>query len=261
MKHTTRWIAACAAMAALNFTPATAAVVTFESVPLAPDSYWNGSDASGGITLDGVTFQNHYDTTYDSWAGFALSNTTDTTTPGWNNQYSAYAGGGAGGSASYAVGYYSTYDLASNVTLATLTNLAGLGASFTNTTYAALSMRDGDGYAKNFGGIDGNDPDWFKLTIKGYASGALTGTVNFFLADYRFADNALDYIVHDWRYVDFSPLGSVDELRFTMTSSDNNAGGIKTPAYFAMDNFLAIPEPSSLLLALSGLGFLARRKR
>ena len=85
--------------------------------------------------------------------------------------------------------------------------------------------------------------------------------MNFYLADYRFTDNSQDYIVDDWRFVDFSALGIVDEIRFSMTSSDNNQYGPLTPTYFAMDNFLAVPEPSSLLIALSGLGLLARRKR
>ena len=75
--------------------------------------------------------------------------------------------------------------------------------------------------------------------------------MNFYLADFRFADNSQDYIVNDWRYVDFSPLGSVDEIRFSMSSSDNDAFGPLTPTYFAMDNFLAVPEPSSLAASLS----------
>ena len=60
----------------------------------------------------------------------------------------------------------------------------------TNTTYAALSMRDGDSFAKKFGGPSGNDPDYFRLTITGKDSGGSTiGSVEFYLADYRFADS------------------------------------------------------------------------
>jgi hypothetical protein len=252
-------------MFALMLNPAMAAVVTFETVPLAPQSYWNGSDNSGGITLDGTTFTNHF-TDWgggsSSWSGFAISNTKDTATADYTNQYSACTGGGAGTSANYAVGYYSTYDVtASNVTFASLTDLTGQSAAFTNTTYAALSMLKGDGYAKKFGGVSGNDADWFRLTLTGYAAGVLTGTVDFMLADFRFTDNALDYIVHDWQQVDLTPLGSVDEVRFSMASSDNSHGAMNTPSYFAMDNFPAVPEPSAWWLALSGIGLLARRKR
>ncbi len=264
MKHDTLGAPAIAAAIALTFGSATAAVVTFETVPLAPSGYYNGSDESGGVVLEGATFNNSYNTLYGSWSGFAVSNHTDTATAGYLNQYSADPGGGAA-SDNYAVGYYSTYEASTtDITFAALTNLAGKGALFTNTTYAVLDMLNGtgEGGSKVFGGDSGDDADFLLLTIRGYAAGFETGIpVNFYLADYRFGDNSQDYIVDDWRFVDFSSLGIVDELRFSMTSSDNNGFGPLTPTYFAMDNFLAVPEPSSLLVALSGLGLLARRKR
>jgi hypothetical protein len=263
MKHDTLGAFAIATAVALTLGPATAAVVTFETVPLGPLGYFNGADGSGGVVLEGATFRNNYNNTYQSWSGFAVSNHTDTATSGYLNQYSAYSGAGAA-SANYAVGYYSTYETATtNVTFSALTNLAGLGALFTNTTYAALDVLNGGDFgSKKFGGASGNDADFFLLTIQGYVGGVQTGTaVNFYLADFRFADNSQDYIVDDWRYVDFSALGSVDELRFSLTSSDSDVNGPLTPTYFAMDNFLAVPEPSSLLVALSGLGLLVRRKR
>ena len=36
---------------------------------------------------------------------------------------------------------------------------------------------------------------------------------------------------------------------------------MNTPSYFAMDHFLAVPEPSSLCIAITGLGLMLRRKR
>ena len=246
----------------LSLHTATAAVVTFESVTLPAAGYQNGSGLSDNFSIGGAAFHNNYTASFDSWSGFSFSNGTDTTTAGFLNQYSAVTGSGAGGSAQYAVGYYSSFETSTNVTLGSLTSMAGLGASITNTTYAALSMANGDGYAKEFGGASGSDADWLLLTIQGYAGGALTGTVDFYLADYRSATSASDYIVNDWRFVDFSALGTVDEIRFSMSSSDNDPiYGMKTPSYFALDNFLAVPEPSSLLALLSGLGLLARRKR
>ena len=54
-------------------------------------------------------------------------------------------------------------------------------------------------FAKKFGGTTGNDPDFFKVTVKGYKGGVLTtDSVPFYLADFRFANNALDYIVDSW---------------------------------------------------------------
>lgn len=60
--------------------------------------------------------------------------------------------------------------------------------------------------------------------------------------------NVKAYIIKDWYYVDLSSLGKVKRLGFTMSSSDNDPTyGMKTPAYFCMDNFGAegtevIPE-------------------
>lgn len=235
-----------------------ASVVTFESVTLPGSGYLNGSDGSGGFIIDEVTFNNNYDDDSDSWSGFAISNRTDNTTPGSLNPYSAITGGGYGGSSNYAVGYYTTSEaITTHVLLDTLTDLTGLGAYFTNTTWAALDMRSGgDSGSKKFGGPTGNDPDWFKLTIEGFAELNSTGVVEFYLADYRFEDNAFDYIVDDWRFVNLSTLGSVTRLEFSLSSSD--AG---TPLYFAMDDLRAVPEPSSLLAAVAGLGLLLRRKR
>jgi len=62
-------------------------------------------------------------------------------------------------------------------------------------------------------------------------------SVNFYLADYRFADNDSDYIVNSWKYVDLSTLGGVDTYEFDLSSSDTGAFGMNTPAYFCMDQF------------------------
>jgi len=273
MKHSTLVVAA-----ALAVHSASASVVTFETVSLPVSGYWNGSDLSGtpGVpgmfgeipytqerNIEGLLFRNTYTTVFESWTGFAVSNHTDTTTAGFGNQYSAFAGSGAGGSANYAIGYYATYEDSTHLKLGALTNLAGLGAAITNTTYAALDMLNGSGFSKKFGGASGNDADWLKLTITGFSGGDPTGNaIDFYLADYRFADNAQDYILSDWSYVDFTALGSADELRFTMSSSDNGAYGMNTPAFFAIDNVLAsVPEPSSALVSLLGLGLCLRRKR
>ena len=100
-----------------------------------------------------------------------------------------------------------------------------LGAEFTNTTYAALSMRDGDAFAKQFGGATGDDPDFLRLLIEGIDDlGESTGFVELMLADYRFADNNDDYIVGEWTWIELSGLGNnVKELHFALSSSDTGA--------------------------------------
>ena len=105
-------------------------------------------------------------------------------------------------------------------------------------TYAALSMRDGDAFAKKFGGPTGNDPDFFRVTVRGFdALGTLTGSVEFFLADYRFTNNAQDYIVSQWTTLSLTPLGNAAKLTFALDSTDNGPFGMNTPAYFALVMF------------------------
>jgi hypothetical protein len=122
-------------------------------------------------------------------------------------------------------------------------------------------MRDGDPFAKQFGGASGSDPDYLALTIHGLdGDGVETGSVVFHLADYRFADDGLDYIVTGWTFVDLSGLGPVAALDFSLESSDASFGFLNTPAYFAIDDLVVVPEPSTGLLLALGLATLRRRR-
>ena len=250
---------------------AVAGVVSFDDLSLAPESYWNGSDGSSGFQSGPAWFSNNYidwgGGAY-SWDGWAYSNTTDTTTGDYTNQYSAITGGGFD-SDNYGVSYVQidfmggTYEPIP--TSLTFTGAADgftvTGAYFTNTTYAYLSMRDGYAPAKKFGGSSGDDPDWFLLTITGKdALGAETGTVEFYLADYRFEDNSEDYIVDDWEYVDLSSLGLVKSLEFNLSSSDTGDYGMNNPTYFAMDSLNYVPEPATMTLLVLGGLFLRKFK-
>ncbi len=217
-------------------------------VRLAEESFWNGSDGTGGFQSDGLAFNNAYDATWGAWSGWSYSNVTDTTTPGYGNQFSAIAGQGALSSRTYAVGFAPAYGLLPTVTLTEATaGLAFESLQVTNTTYAALSMRDGDAFAKKFGGSDGTDPDWFLLTIEGFAEdGESVGTVDFYLADFRFEDPAENYIVDSWQQVDLSSLSGAMKLEFSLSSSDVGAWGMNTPAYFAVDQIVLSGDPAAL---------------
>jgi len=230
-----------AALVMVNF--ANADVVTFEDLILPAESFWNGSDGSGGFHSGSAFFCNEYNDTWESWDGFSYSNITDSIASDFSTQYNAITGSGQGGSANYAVGYVGWMG-PPTVTLDAPKTLFGLYA--TNNNYAYYSMFNGDLYSKKFGGIDGNDPDWFLLTITGKDSdGNVTGVVEFYLADFRFEDNSRDYIVNTWWFVDLTPLGVVKSLEFSLSSSDVGAFGMNTPAYFAIDTI--IMEPMSNL--------------
>lgn len=267
--------------AMLAFAPmAGAAVADFEdvdmTVPPATNytgpgggQYYNGSDGAGGFLNRENWFTNAYNASWGSWDGWANSNTTDTTTAGYTNQYSAITGGGANGSSNYGVSYVSSFGNNTQVLFGYASgNYAQAVDGFfvTNTTYAWDSMKNGDSVAKKFGGATGDDPDWFLLTAFSLDNTyARTGdSVDFYLADFRFSDNSQDYIVNDWTWFDLTALGVVHGLEFELSSSDVGTFGMNTPAYFAMDDLEAnpVPLPASLLLFGSGiLALLGYKKR
>ena len=213
------------AMIFLTVGVVSAQTVDFEDLNLAAESYWNGSDGSGGFTSNGTVFSNSYNKDYASWDGFAYANLTSTTSEGFAAQYNAIPGSGAEGSATYAVGYCSTF-AAAPPTITLDAEQVVTGAYFTNSNYAYYSMKNGDSFAKKFAA-----GDWFMLTITGInAAGAETGKVEFKLADG-------EAIVNIWTWVDLSALGPVKKLTFALSSTDNGTYGMNTPSYFCMDDF------------------------
>lgn len=231
---------------------AAAGTSTFDDLSLASNSYENGQNLSGSFVSGGNTFSNSYYAPYDSWSGFSYSNVNDTTTAGYGNQYAAITGTAHSGT-----NYGISFDDAT-LTLGAGTSISGL--YITNTTYTALSMQDGDSFAKKFGGSTGNDADFFSVVATGYANGVSTGSAEFFLADYRFADNSKDYIVKDWEWFDLSGLGKATSIQFSYRSSDMGSFGINTPTYFAVDDVKAVPEPGTLAVLGLGVAAFARRK-
>ncbi|MEL6254943.1 MAG: DUF4465 domain-containing protein [Bacteroidota bacterium] len=243
----------------------------FENFNIAVDSFLNGSNNQGGFS-DGFLFlPNNYDSAFNSWDGWAISATTDTLTPGFMNPFSSITGMGADSSNTYAV----SFKFGAENIMRLENEAAGKvvsGMMITNNTYAALSMREGDSFAKKFGGASGDDPDFFLLTIKAYRDGVQsTDSVDFYLADFRFADNSEDYIVDEWTFVDLSSLGEADSLGFSLSSSDVGMFGMNTPAYFCIDNvqtgdaatgifgnreelaFSFYPNPSSDVIKIQGM--------
>lgn len=210
-------------------------IADFENFQLEQDTFLNGSDGSGGFESGNIRLTNNFDSAYGSWNGWAISNTTDTTTPGFVNQYSSITGGGQDGSSHYATAFVSGESL-----LHTINDARGgvvEGLYITNSTYSYLSMLEGDAFAKRFGGEDGNDPDFLYITIKEYGSRNVSNdSINIFLADYRFDDNSMDFLLDTWVYVDLTRFENVDTLSFTMNSSDRGVFGINTPTYFCIDN-------------------------
>lgn len=218
--------------------------VDFEDLPLEGSAYYNGADLAGGFSSRGVGFNNQYaDYGYGCcWNGWAYSRATDRSTPGPANQYSAWPGRGAAGSTTYGVAF-SGHDAGGGL-IPQITLPPGaepVQISIANTTYAALSMQNGDGFARQFGGPTGDLPDWLLLSIEGRdADDELLATTSIYLADYRPADANDDMILDTWTEVDLTPLAAlgVTTLAFRLASTDNGQFGMNTPAYFAADNLI-----------------------
>jgi len=98
-------------------------------------------------------------------------------------------------------------------------------------------MKNGDAYAKKFGGESGNDPDWLLLAIEGFNSeGISTGKVEVNLADFTYSINTNEYILNTWKWVNLQKLGRISKLEFSLRSTDNGNWGMNTPGYFCIDN-------------------------
>ncbi len=211
--------------------------IDFEGFSLPLDTFLNGSDLQGGFQVEEVFLPNQFTSSSfgDFWSGWSISTMRDSVTSGFLNQYSAKPATGFDRSATYAVGFGNNF-------LKLTGDAAGRmvqGMYLTNSTYAYNSMRNGDAFAKRFGGETGNDKDFFKLIIKGFLAGqANQDSVEFFLADFRFDDNSKDYIVQTWEYVDLTLLGNVDSLSFQFVSSDVGDFGINTPLYVCVDQII-----------------------
>lgn len=292
------WLTLMAALISIAGVPAARAeIVTFESLPFGPvgsgfENHYNGdtripdenplrdnfekigTSLSFGETefnqrwnSGGLKFENNFTPEFNAWTGWSWSRVTDNTTPGFGNQYSAFPGGGSpldGGPADTGGGYAMAFSEGAFFNVPDRSRLRSVDVA--NSTWAALSMLNGDGeggFAKQFGGPTGDDPDFFRVTLTGYdqtgTAGKDIGSIQVDLADYTFGDNSRDYVLEGWKTVDLDDIAAARSVGLSFDSSDVGDFGINTPTYLAVDNIrfaTAIPEPGSLL-ALSSVVCLA----
>jgi len=209
-------------------------ITGFETQPI--DSilgYYTGEAGSNGFANDGIFFRNDYNPAFGSWNGIILSRRTDSVTAGYSNQYSCRAGNAYEGS-TFALAYASSRIFILKETSAEARRLKSF--RFTNSTYAARSMQNGDAFAKKFGGSSGLDPDFFALKVFNYLNGSITDSAEFFLADYRSEGTQNDFILTNWKLAETGFSQPFDSLGFELRSSDVGTFGMNTPAYFCLDN-------------------------
>ena len=206
--------------------------IDFEDVAIPFKGYLDS--INGGLVRQGFKFENEFihDTTSHSWywnKGFAVSNVINDTTAGYLNTYATFAGKGADASKNYLI----SDNINGNSGVKLPSNIQLVSLAITNSTYAALSMKNGDGIGRKF---TGKNKDFLKVWIRGYTSGKAKDSVEVYLANFQYADSSQNFIQKDWRTVNLSSFVSVDSLSFRMQSSDNGKWGMNTPGYFTVDN-------------------------
>jgi hypothetical protein len=212
----------------------------FENLTLPANSFYTSTASISWTTTNGVF--RHQEGGGFWTGGFAYTNKYDSTTATFANLYGVKPKMGYNGSNIYVVGQdggiIKTNGGSRQVD----------GFYVTNTTYAFKTIRNGNQFSRKFGDTtgahtgttvpQGSYPDYFKLIAKGYLNGVLkTDSVTFMLADYTFTNNANDYVVSTWQYMNTAIIGVVDSIKFVQRSSDNSGGFMNTPAFFGLDNF------------------------
>ena len=219
-------------------------VATFEDVVLGEQGFWNGNDLSGepqeeesygqtitnyygSFTSGAFTFENVYTEEWFSYKGFACSSLTDTITSGFANQYSPKAGEGANGSVQFALAFDDGAVFNCTYKEGYINNTLK-SVMITNGTYVYNEIRDGGAYSKKF-----ESGDWFKVTFTGYKGEAETGSVDYYLADFR---DGKTYINKEWVEIDLTPLADATTVMITFDSTDKGQFGVNTPKYVFIDN-------------------------
>lgn len=139
----------------------------------------------------------------------------------------------------YLVAFYSPYMSARPVdmTFNDGKSYEAVSAYFNLNSYAYYCMEYGDSFARAF-----TNGDRFTLTIHGVAPDETEKTVEVDLASYANGDLTIN---RGWKLVDLSPLGIVNEIYFTLDSTDSGDYGMNTPGYFCLDKLCVKPVEES----------------
>lgn len=189
---------------------------------------------------------------YDYWYGFTASNSNDNAYQSNTllYQYSNMAKGGillnedgtieknefnapvTGKEMPYLVAFPK-----SEITFNTGKSYEMIGGYFNLNTYTFYSILYGDGFARAF-----TEGDKLTLTVHGVDSDENEKTLDITLASFS---NGILSASTSWMYVDLSNLGIVEELYFTMSSTDSGQWGMNTPGYFCLDKLMVKEVESS----------------
>ena len=224
---------------------------------------WNDTFDEETETIESQVFSIYHGciSDYKYWYSFTASNSADNAYQSntLTYQYSNMAKGGillnedgtittnefgapvAGKEMPYLVGYPK-----SEITFNTGKSYEMVGGYFNLNSYTFYSILYGDGYARAF-----TDGDELTLTVHGVDAEENEKTVDISLASFK---NGALTASTGWKYVDLSALGVVEELYFTMSSTDKGQYGMNTPAYFCMDKLMVKESSTSSVISAESLG-------
>ncbi|MBD5289451.1 MAG: DUF4465 domain-containing protein [Bacteroides sp.] len=212
---------------------------------------WTGTydDDEESIESQCFSFVHNSMADYNTWWGFTASNSADNSsrTDYITYQFSNMAKGGielnengtvalddfgapvVNPEVPYLVAYYSSFMSRRPVdmTFNREGSFEAVEVYINLNSYTYYSVEDGYYPARPF-----TNSDALTLTIHGVAPDGSEKEVVVTPASYSNGDLTIN---RGWRRVDLSSLGTIDELYFTMDSTDTGSWGPNTPLYFCMD--------------------------
>ena len=109
-------------------------------------------------------------------------------------------------------------------------------------SYPYYCIEYGDSYARAF-----RNGDKFTLTVHGIAPDESERTVDVDLASYTNGDLTIN---RGWKYVDLTSLGNVEQIYFSLKTTDVSVYGDNTPTYFCLDKLMVKPVSTSGISAV-----------
>lgn len=228
---------------------------------------WTGTydDDTESIESQVFAFAHGSMADWNTWWGFTASNHADNARPENTliQQWSNMAKGGivlnedgtvktdgfgapmVSAKIPYLVGFYGAFMSARplDMTFADSKSYDAVGVYVNLNSYAYYSMEYGDSFARAF-----TNGDRFTLTIHGVGTDESEKTVSVNLAEYSNGDLTIN---RGWKYVDLTELGTVNEIYFTLDSTDSGDYGMNTPGYFCMDKLMVKPAYESKIVTVN----------
>lgn len=219
---------------------------------------WTGTYDDDATSIDSQVFSFVHGSMgeWNTWWGFTASNSSDNTRPEntLTHQWSNMAPGGivlnedgevkldsfgapvVSPEVPYMVAFYSPWMSARPVDMVFNDGKSyeAVGVYLNLNSYPYYSIEYGDSFARAF-----TNGDRYTVTIHGITPDESEKTIEVELASYSNGDLTIN---RGWKYVDLSPLGTINELFFTIDSTDSGDYGMNTPAYFCLDKLIVASD-------------------